>query len=1511
MKGHIKIRRMIGILLAILLMVTSLPLGVLAQSLDAGSGTKAVSSADGEGFPETNSDKKVDGGDASGEATYKVSFVGLEGLAETAGVKSGKTLAQPHLTAQDLGAPAGLVLVGWQTAEGDDAYDFARVVEADLILFPVLASVEENDTENAWVLDFVTDLRRQQRQGSLELDKVAELYAQAKKEQAKAVDDPAEAKPGDPLLAQDLVDPLTAPAVDETQSPVDTVTVMYIYPQGDFERRQVSVGGTAVPLDGQAEKYGKLAFLGWYTKPGSTEAADRYNFAQSVGSNMVLYAQYRSTYLIQFANEDGMVFKTQNIQPGGAITEPSAAEIAENIVAPAGHRLIGWVQAGQHYPLNFEYETATADTIYQPLFSENYVVVFNSGGSRVDPLVVKPETAIDEPENPTRGGYSFKHWSRTPGGEAFNFAGGIRENTTLYAVWTPDEVSFTVALWLERSGIPTGERPEKGNFDDYNYITKVTGQTTAGATVSYDSFPTAVRAEIDAYLDGTRDTYLKYGKHQFTETKTIAGDGSTVINLFVERKVYNYTMTLPPEITMEIKFPDGTTGNYDSKNPYHLKAKFEEEIYDTFPVVGMPNVTFEGSNNGGTAHSWQRDKHMNRESNIASRTKYLTAAFIAENGRWSDYTLTMNTQATGTSYHYLYMVEALPEELNAQGTAPADENLKYFVHEYPGYRTGIFIEMTSESQDFPGNLGQKMVAGQEQFETTSWSGNSFLLYEKEAAEDQNLLTIYQETGKYLEPKESDKEYYRVFKYRRNAHKLSYDLQIPAGEPNDNQGFEAITLLQGQSLTSAKPDHEPQREGYTFVGWSTSAEGKRPFDFERTMTDSPMVVYALWRPDGYTVSFYESLADLEGNKAISGSEQSVAAGKNADAEAAVYQPGVAYAGKGIFEKWTYFVKTTEGLLYEVDWDWEIAVDQPYQLLAKFKKNGFTLTYDRGEGGGTAPLDTNRYGVGDQTVVAGAESLQAPAGKVFYGWLDEQTERLYTPGDFLSFHESPGDRHLVAQYAKEEQLVEVTYHSNTAEDETAVVYYEADKEISLKSEASFNNPGHSLAGWNLEPGEKSGGPDYELGEAFPAEGVEPVHLYAHWQAADFRATFTTENGAKGKLLQGDEPTETVEVKNLKAGTTFDQVPVPKTQAAEDYTFVGWQNLTDGSQGLPAKDEKIGKDYVFQAVFAEKIALKLTAKDLTGVAGDGTQTFIGSAQYGSERPYTVTGNAGGLSFYAADGKTPLDTTATGQAAGRYPGRVSFTETEKIVVKDSEGREVTGRYGLTLESGTLTLTAKAIDDDDDDKPPFFPSGGFRSTPFDPRTTYVGGGSFPVTATRHQPGQSPTSTTLTTPGGTSSGGSTGQNLGETPTPFAYLQLKQAPSWSLFNALLAVGALAAGLLTLLRTLRVYRRQRAKINNVPLFAADELGNVIEVSTDTTEDTAALNHARRGLLLGVLTALGGLLTLAAFLMLEDLSLPMTWANTNTLTIGCVFAVCLVFYGAATLGGRRTKAGTKATK
>lgn len=157
---------------------------------------------------------------------------------------------------------------------------------------------------------------------------------------------------------------------------------------------------------------------------------------------------------------------------------------------------------------------ADGSTVVEIYYDRNYYMMsFNlDGGYGVEPIYARYGASV-KVENPTKPGYTFSGWEPTVPTTV------PAENTTYKAKWQAEKTAkVTVVVWGE-------------NADDENYSYIKSVETTAPVGSTLTAIPSGTNLNM-----GTKPWELKR-----VEQTTVAADGSSVLNVYYDRKEFTLT----------------------------------------------------------------------------------------------------------------------------------------------------------------------------------------------------------------------------------------------------------------------------------------------------------------------------------------------------------------------------------------------------------------------------------------------------------------------------------------------------------------------------------------------------------------------------------------------------------------------------------------------------------------------------------------------------------------------------------------------------------------------------------------------------------------------------------------------------------------------------------------------------------------------------------------------------------------------------------------------------------
>lgn len=195
------------------------------------------------------------------------------------------------------------------------------------------------------------------------------------------------------------------------------------------------------------------------------------------------------------------------------------------------------------------------------IYYDRYYYLMNfdlDGGYGVEPIYARYGAPISVGA-PTKPGYTFNVWKpELP-------AKMPAESTTHKATWNAGKTSYTVVYWYENA-----------DDDGYSYVADQTIPDVApGTSVSSDTY------KGQNFTSENKDTkHFTYNEKK-AETVTVAGDGSTVLNVYYTRNTYTLKFR---ELDCDKWFLHTHNDNC-YKVIKTITAKYQADIHKNFPIM--------------------------------------------------------------------------------------------------------------------------------------------------------------------------------------------------------------------------------------------------------------------------------------------------------------------------------------------------------------------------------------------------------------------------------------------------------------------------------------------------------------------------------------------------------------------------------------------------------------------------------------------------------------------------------------------------------------------------------------------------------------------------------------------------------------------------------------------------------------------------------------------------------------------------------------------------------------
>ena len=822
----------------------------------------------------------------------------------------------------------------------------------------------------------------------------------------------------------------------------------------------------------------------------------------------------------------------------------------------------------------------------------------------------------------------------------------VSEGQTAARPGNPTRAGYTFEKWVVKGSSPQQE---------YTFTEKVTENITLLAkwkanAASYTMVYWAEDAEDDAY-----ETFIK--------TETVTGLSDAAIEASdVSRKAgtvtwdkksyftYNKTKTEAALGSAKIS-GDGTTvvNVYFSRNRYTITFDLGNKSYNQMTIGGK---TYTG--NSKTKYQLTAKYEQNIETMWPTASNFQSGNdFYGWDNVEKDFcqvskvlTMTENLCATGGKTakavygtncldHLYYMFESFDQTSGANG----NNRMKY---------KGIYYDKSAAySQDANSTGG-------------SWNAKQISGMKSEGVETKTLRT----TGWFNEkPAERNVFLY----YSRNSYELSYY--------NYNQTVKTETIKFGADLTG-KYSFTPERptalsEAHVFQGWYTTPGCLEGTEAPRKLTEMPAdntLVYAKWVTPVYTVSF-----DLNG-AAGTIEPQTVSYG------AKVVEPETPVRAGYTFGGWTYADGTRFHFSTKITADTSLKAQWIYDGILYVAYDAVT------NGGAGAPMDTDQYVETTYATVLRSPTTN-PVGKVFLGWaLDGKT---YYPEETFRVSENlakdvNGKKviTLIAIYGDKPAATELVYVANNGTDGTKTFSVPRNSYITIKgitdNDIGFTYEYHKFLGW--KDGE---GTLYKPGDRVVIDNVTDRVLTAQWEEIKYTVAFYDRDPS--------DP-DAVLLSMKKDYHYHDNVTAPADppsyeDTGYEYAFRGWK-AEDGRVYRADNLPRVTGDAVYYANYVPRTVISLCANGEYEYDGKQHEAVI---DYSSAEALKVHVTGVKAVQKADPSKEAKLTDANMISPDSSPMETSVDVTEAKVF-DQGGADVTERYKVVSEDGTLKITPKPI---------------------------------------------------------------------------------------------------------------------------------------------------------------------------------------------------------------------------
>lgn len=531
-----------------------------------------------------------------------------------------------------------------------------------------------------------------------------------------------------------------------------------------------------------------------------------------------------------------------------------------------------------------------------------YLLNFDlDGGYGVEPIYARYGAPVSA-GTPAKAGYKFVGWDK-------NLPATVPANNDKFkAQWTADKAGFTVVFWYENAD------PETDGTYKYSVAgTYKPADVPSGTSVKSDDYKSQSFTGRDA-------DHFTYNADK-AETVTVAGDGSTVLNVYFTRN--SYTLTFPDCGTKEVNCGKvehthssacckygGTSLSHWGHSKDCCTLGLSKHTHSN-SCYSNASYTVTAKYDSDITYVWKNDpiKALLDQGYVFKSSITSKYYSFLEKMPGQDITMT-KTLWSGDTYTWYYYLEVLPGQVTTGLTTRTDGGKNYYLYNTTTIK-GTGISLTYDEDYFP-------------------------------------ITGFTQRDKDVPDFDRDNKAYLY--YTRNSYELKFI----------NYGTVAKT---GTKLYQADisgeyfvPEYPATLEtgAYTFDGWYIDETMQQRFSFENaTMPAKPLVLHANWVPVTHTVTTWLTVdKNTPVNVGDTGSNvQTVPHGGTAEAPVEPVRKPYKFIG------WFYVV----GNGTEKAFDFSMPVHRDLDLYAKWNADAlvdYVIRYTDEAGNEIAPPTTGK-------------------------------------------------------------------------------------------------------------------------------------------------------------------------------------------------------------------------------------------------------------------------------------------------------------------------------------------------------------------------------------------------------------------------------------------------------------------------------------------------------------------------------------------------------------------------
>ena len=375
--------------------------------------------------------------------------------------------------------------------------------------------------------------------------------------------------------------------------------------KGEVIKQQEVEAGTLMVIP-EVSKEG-YTFKYW----SNNENDDEYNILIPVTSDVVLHSVYEiNKYKVSFYDNDQKI-KDVEVEYNNQI---DSSEIPE--VTKTGYNFLRWNDENENA---FDFTTPITKNVklYSKYQKQKKAVTFNDE-NRITSVEIEYGDTVNPIDNQGKTGYTFKHWSESINGEAYNFSTVITEPKTLYAVYEINKYTVTF--------INEGNVYETQNVDYNSYLQPFNSPTKEGYTFTKWTKENETQAfDTTSPITENITVYSNYEIINYSISYTL--NGGDYENNLTNKTTYNVetdTFTLIEPVKQGYNFLGwtGSNGSQPQKNITIEKGSTGNKNYTAIYEKSVFTVTFINEGNVYETQEVNFNEKASLPENEPSKTGY-------------------------------------------------------------------------------------------------------------------------------------------------------------------------------------------------------------------------------------------------------------------------------------------------------------------------------------------------------------------------------------------------------------------------------------------------------------------------------------------------------------------------------------------------------------------------------------------------------------------------------------------------------------------------------------------------------------------------------------------------------------------------------------------------------------------------------------------------------------------------------------------------------------------------